>query len=510
MSFTRFLKRATLCGATAGVLYAPAHGQDYWVHFEKQTPACLPSRYVLPALEADVDGQGYGDAPIDTTCSAQKTNPDHVVVTLTTEEDEDGGDPKAAAPGDFVEISFDYRVHLSINPTGANSDQDCDFEVYILPTGSEEPTKVSATTFSIDIPKDATIDAQERRIELIFLSNGGNDLEGIESVVIEITGVDIIGTPDSPPDLDVGINNRATWLLRDNSNPEPPAWAGDDCEDAKPIDGTGVFLFDTTLSTTASALAGPCADGTADVWFEWTAPFNGSFFFDTYDSRHATLVDIYSDSCATPVHEACDNGSLIKLFGSGAELTGVAFGDTYYVRVSAIGSETGFGLLTVSHERPTLAPYVMFTHTTRATREADAQITTKVAQEQDLPASANDDYFGLRFKDIDRSTSGFVEGVSISAGVDCELEFVVDPDAGASFVFSPVTWSGGAWPASSDFTIDITSGSMGVALLAEFGDASAAGVTHDVDVNLVGTVLVGSGALPTVGWNSAARWLVIN
>ena len=84
--------------------------------------------------------------------------------------------------------------------------------------------------------------------------------------------------------------------------------ANDECKDAEPITGQGVFEFDNTVATMDGAVTGLCIDEywtpgprvAHDVWFCWTSPFTGSVSIDTCGRTTVdTRIAVYSgcDPC---------------------------------------------------------------------------------------------------------------------------------------------------------------------------------------------------------------------
>ena len=57
------------------------------------------------------------------------------------------------------------------------------------------------------------------------------------------------------------------------------AQANDDCANATPISGEGLFAFDTSSATTDDPV--DCLEIFDDVWFSWTAPASETYAVDT-------------------------------------------------------------------------------------------------------------------------------------------------------------------------------------------------------------------------------------
>ncbi|MCP3918338.1 MAG: PKD domain-containing protein, partial [bacterium] len=477
----------------------------FHAHFQKQTPAANPPRYTLPAVEADNDGFGVGDpstGPLP-CASSDRTNPDVVRIVLTDEEDETP--LRSTAPGREIAVGFDYTVELVILST--TTTYGCDYELYSWPEDTGEPQRIEpiSNRFQLVIPGTASTTSKRRSLEIRFFTDPDMTVEALRSVIVKIESVAVNGSPPAPPPLLVGANDRVTWLLEDNAN-APPGSPGDDCSAALPIAGVGKFPFDTTGRSPSNEAT--CGSGD-DIWFRWTAPATGDFFFDSFDAQFNSVVELYAGLCGSLSSLDCDNGSLASTPTAGSGVSrSVTFGDVYNIRVGvAQAGSGGPGNLTIQELRPGLGPYVQLGHTTPATRRAEGQVSTKVARD------FTTGYFGIRFKDVDRNTNGYVDGVLLELPEGITIEATVDAHPNAAFTFysapppsSPVTWTG-----PTTFTIEIPSGSPGIALWSEFGDSTAGGFKHDVAFELTGAELTQAGTLlPKVGWNRFGKWMVIN
>ncbi|MCP3919379.1 MAG: hypothetical protein GY711_27900 [bacterium] len=193
MDVHRSLVRLACAGLTVVVaVESRALAQnELYLHFSKQTPGAAPSRYVLPGIEADNDGGGHG-APsgVPVPCNDKNTNPSVVRVWLTDELDETPW--RSAPPGDFENVNFEYHVTLQLTGTGGVQ-YGCDYELYTYPEGSEEdgcPVEVIVDDgdefIVLEIPVGAIDTADERAIEIRFLSDPGLTPENLRSVSLDI------------------------------------------------------------------------------------------------------------------------------------------------------------------------------------------------------------------------------------------------------------------------------------------------------------------------------------
>jgi hypothetical protein len=144
--------------------------------------------------------------------------------------------------------------------------------------------------------------------------------------------------------------NRSVLLILALAGANEPISAtppNDDCVNAIPISGEGVFSFDSTGATTVDPPPTSCSYSfalagngfAADVWFCWTAECTGDVTVDTCGGTTVdTKLAVY-DECVCPpdVLEGCDDDGC--LFQSRVSLFAVS-GQTYLIR---IGTQPGLG-----------------------------------------------------------------------------------------------------------------------------------------------------------------------
>ena len=128
------------------------------------------------------------------------------------------------------------------------------------------------------------------------------------------------------------------------------AQGNDDCANATPLSGDGVFAVDNTIGTGLDADPG-CGNFGADVWYGWTATTTGTVNMDmcdgttTYDSALA-LWD--GSGCPTSLITCNDDSCGLQ---SGLVASVVA-GNVYMIQVGGFNGATGTGNLTITTQPP--------------------------------------------------------------------------------------------------------------------------------------------------------------
>jgi hypothetical protein len=136
----------------------------------------------------------------------------------------------------------------------------------------------------------------------------------------------------------------------------PIAGAGDECSGAL-IATNGANSFETVTATPSSPepdesqCSGTFLDweGSADIWFRYTATGSGLTHFTTCDSSsYDTSMVLYEGSCDNQV--ACNgdayNDTGCQSYHSEIDYT-VQAGSTYYIRIGGWQADTGSGTLTI-------------------------------------------------------------------------------------------------------------------------------------------------------------------
>ncbi len=128
------------------------------------------------------------------------------------------------------------------------------------------------------------------------------------------------------------------------------AQGNDDCANATPLSGDGVFAVDNTIGTGLDADPG-CGNLGADVWYGWTATTTGTVNMNmcdgttTYDSALA-LWD--GSGCPTSLITCNDDSCGLQ---SGL-IASVVAGNAYMVQVGGYNGATGTGNLTITTQPP--------------------------------------------------------------------------------------------------------------------------------------------------------------
>jgi hypothetical protein len=149
----------------------------------------------------------------------------------------------------------------------------------------------------------------------------------------------MVGSPDGAPGGSLDLNLSA------------PA-GNDDFDQATPV---GALPFTDSIDT-SGATAAPddpnCFGDSATVWYRFTAPANGTYEANTFDSNYDTTLSVYAGSRGALTQIACNDDaggdlqSEVQFAASG--------GTTYYLMVSGY-DHTGGGSL-VLHVDPPAAP----------------------------------------------------------------------------------------------------------------------------------------------------------
>ena len=117
--------------------------------------------------------------------------------------------------------------------------------------------------------------------------------------------------------------------------PTSLAQGGDDCANATPIAGLGLFQFDNTNATASGIADCNGAPTRKDVWFAWTSPMTGEIRYQTCGTNTPfdTRISVYSDTnCGSLAFLACATQSCMGL----SQLTFSAVqGQTYLLRLGS-------------------------------------------------------------------------------------------------------------------------------------------------------------------------------
>ena len=113
----------------------------------------------------------------------------------------------------------------------------------------------------------------------------------------------------------------------------------DDCANATPLSGDGVFAVDNTIGTGLDANPG-CGNASADVWYEWTAAATGTVVMDMCDGStlHDTILAIWDGAgCPTVLLDCSDDACGAQSTVS----TPVIAGGVYMVQLAGYAGAQG-------------------------------------------------------------------------------------------------------------------------------------------------------------------------
>ncbi|MCA9000683.1 MAG: hypothetical protein KDB61_02085 [Planctomycetes bacterium] len=127
---------------------------------------------------------------------------------------------------------------------------------------------------------------------------------------------------------------------------------GDDCSTAASLTGTGPWSFDTSSNTTSGFNGGGSCGGGADsinqdLFWQWTAPANGTYVFDTFGSLYDTKLSAHTGTgcSATCAAYNDDSGGGLQ---SQISLSGLSMGDSVLIQIGGYGSLSGTGTLNIT------------------------------------------------------------------------------------------------------------------------------------------------------------------
>lgn len=147
--------------------------------------------------------------------------------------------------------------------------------------------------------------------------------------IIVDTWPDLTG-PYSIPDFDLTITK-----VTDVPN--------DDCANATPINEVMNYLFNTEMAT-----GGGGATGGANIWFAYTATFNGNAVIDLCASDFDTQLVLWN-SCGGSILTSNDDACGYEGLQSKLTYT-VAAGTTYYIEIGGFSGASGDGVLSIYEE----------------------------------------------------------------------------------------------------------------------------------------------------------------
>ncbi|MFT4649254.1 MAG: hypothetical protein ACI9X4_002492 [Glaciecola sp.] len=119
---------------------------------------------------------------------------------------------------------------------------------------------------------------------------------------------------------------------------------------ATPINTDGSFAFDTSAMTTSGFNGGGSCGGGAssinqDAFWQWTAPANGDYTFDTLNSGYDTKLSVHLGVGSAAIC-ADYNDDTVGLL-SQVSLSGVSTGDQVLIQIGGYGNSSGSGFVNI-------------------------------------------------------------------------------------------------------------------------------------------------------------------
>lgn len=125
---------------------------------------------------------------------------------------------------------------------------------------------------------------------------------------------------------------------------------------------TAVPFTDTiTIVGTPPDVTAPvptCGNGSRNhaVWYQWTAPTEGTLTATTAGSDYDTMLSVYAGSCTQPLAVTCNDDVLVGVNASSQVSIPVLGGQTYLFLVTDYGDAGGQLVFNVSFVGPTIVP----------------------------------------------------------------------------------------------------------------------------------------------------------
>jgi hypothetical protein len=172
---------------------------------------------------------------------------------------------------------------------------------------------------------------------------------------------------DNDGNLSNGTPNKADldWACNQHSLPIPGGGGGggggpanNECTAAVAV-GNGISGPYTTVGSTTSTPAWPCAGGGNDIWFVYTAYQGGTLTVSTCgQATWDTAIQVFSGTCAGLTSVGCNDDACSLQSTVSAPITA----GTYYIRVGGYGGATGSFSLDITG--PTFVPAAVSTYGT--------------------------------------------------------------------------------------------------------------------------------------------------
>lgn len=135
----------------------------------------------------------------------------------------------------------------------------------------------------------------------------------------------------------------------------------DDCSQATPIAGAGLFPFSTIGATDSGQMSNCNVQASHDAWFAWTPAVTDNYLFSICDPDFPSVLSL-REGCGNNQQLVCDDGFDYgqhvcggSLFDSAVFANGLTAGTTYWIQIDGWGSanpNTGTGLLEIQTVTP--------------------------------------------------------------------------------------------------------------------------------------------------------------
>jgi hypothetical protein len=205
-----------------------------------------------------------------------------------------------------------------------------------------------------------------------------------------------------------------------NTSPPPP---NDNCNTPTIVTDGGVYSFDTRCAFTE--VASSCRPIGKDVWFQFTAPSNGTLSLDTCGSAFDTVLVVYDGAGCVGLQVACNDDGCTNYTSRLSSITVVA-GRSYKIRVGGYdfgGGRISFGtgVLRVDFRCPDLTVQSVTISPNPPYAGIPATITATVANTGD--ADAGSFYIELYIDGQPIAPSSFPNGLAAGATASRTFEW---------------------------------------------------------------------------------------
>jgi len=172
-------------------------------------------------------------------------------------------------------------------------------------------------------------------IQIEFTANTNNAVAGPVSIVI----TNLVFRPNVPP-----VTSNCTVV----ANTNPPA--NDNFANAQTISGaSGTVNGSNVFATVEPGEPGTAAGAPVrtSIWYNWTAPSNGTASFNTWGSNYDTVLAVYTGAAVNALTQIAANDDGTRPLQSNLSFAAVS-GTTYRIRVDGFDGASGNVTLTWS------------------------------------------------------------------------------------------------------------------------------------------------------------------